>query len=380
MGIRELMRDAVEPIAPPPARSLVAAARFRVRQRRIRHAAVAGGVAALLVVAGLSIGYRHAPPAPARVPVATLPDRPVGTAERISPSCRTGGCVWVLTVAGGARFRLPGPRVAGTVHLRGTGISPDGRWIAYNDGHRLVLRDLTGTTAYRVAGSGPNTAPDKWSQNGRWVMLTIGAEYRNYLRVDLTTGAVDRVRPAALRYSRRLATDIGIDSYALTGDGDIVEVGARQAPSRAPRSRYDMSAARGTLYVVDPTTASVVHTVSVAQLVPYEALRVHGRLTWVADAPPMAVRSDGRYLVEMVANLGTDLNIVDLGTGGIRHARPPMPLTMAGHFQLVRYTDRELVLLGESSELTYTADGSALIGTRSAVRSADTVLPGVNMI
>jgi hypothetical protein len=382
MGIRELMQDAVEPIAPPPAGRLIAAARFRVRRRRIRCAAVGGGVAVLLVAAGLGIGYRHAPPStPTPTPAAAaLPARPVGTAARISPSCRPGGCVWILTVASGARFRLPGPRAKDDLHLHGAGISPDGRWIAYNDGHRSVLRDLTGTTTYRVAGSGPDTTPNEWSQNGRWVMLTIGAGYRNHLRVDLTTGATDRVRPAALRYFRHFYPDFPVDLYTLTGSGDLVEIGAGEAPSRAPRSDYDTTVARGTLYVVDPVTAHLIRTVSVSRLVPYEADEVDGKLAWGADTPPMTVRSDDRYLVTMAADWGTDLTFVDLATGHIRQVSAPVPPTAEGeHYQLTRYTDHELVLLGESVKLTYTAAGTALVDSQGGVsRSADTLMPGVN--
>ncbi|MGH3646564.1 MAG: hypothetical protein ACRDTM_05245 [Micromonosporaceae bacterium] len=246
-------------VYPVGAQALAAAHRRRSVNRYVPLAAAA---VVLILVATVTLWLhgerrRSAPPAQLTVPVVTVDTRSAST-ERLEwlpqnikkpekmPPALPGtkavdrGAVTYVYEAGqtvvpvvltsdGKHYRLPGdlaePPPDGADQAS---LSPDGRWLMMRPNHdTVVLRDLTGTVEYRVAGG---YADPVWAPGGRWVVLSDdGVGYSGetqrepVVRLDLINGDALPfrlpARPAEGTYAPSLVLDTGVVGFGKDARG-----------------------------------------------------------------------------------------------------------------------------------------------------------------
>ncbi|MEU8001215.1 SigE family RNA polymerase sigma factor [Catellatospora sp. NPDC049111] len=112
------------------------------------------------------------PALPERVPAAgeVLPDLPkdrgVGPASLLRADLDGGVMtVQIAAASGWYRLRIAAPEP----HVPTLWLSPDGRWLSWTEQNgQVMLRDLTGTSQRRLAGS-----PSFWSRSGNWLVIDV---------------------------------------------------------------------------------------------------------------------------------------------------------------------------------------------------------------
>ncbi len=391
MALRELFHDAAGSVAAPPTEHLTTAVTARLRRRTMMKATGTGALS-IAVVGAFGTGYlalRPAPPAPLPAagspPVALRTDRALALGSYTAPKCNAGRCVPILTTVDGRRYTLPGPVAKHPDRLAGVGLSPDGRWLVYNQRGEAQLRDLTGTTTYHVRGSGNRGSAYGWSSNGRWALIQPISHNRDGssgsttpIRVDLSTGKQIVIRTPKSRdtldgfFSRGFGSRI-----ALLPSGDLLLGAPGAKPTTPPpawgpsQSSQSPKAGPGTYRVVDPATGAEKRRVTVQDAVHWAGggLTRNGHTTakWNSEMTDVHARSDGRYAAfsfvddPTVRDSGL-LVIADLSNGSVRTVDVAKLARRAGLtgpivYSIQSYTGQALTLLTQTGQIVL--DGNA---------------------
>jgi hypothetical protein len=225
LKLREAM---IRVAAASPALEMPADLFDRARKRR-RVRTAGGALTAIVVLAGMvSLGWvvvqgpptprpaavaqdRHVPGTVARAPgwVADLRDAPLDRAQFAYVEPDAEGRDSRLIVVSGDRYR--------TADLGGT-LSPDGRYLAYEERQSTKLLDVsTGETAMLAEGQ-----PMAWSRGGDSLVL------RRSLGADETEMSVVSVPSGAIIWSFEVVPPCVGHRVALSPDKESVAVGCRQ--------------------------------------------------------------------------------------------------------------------------------------------------------
>lgn len=410
MDVQDLLRDAAEQVWPAQAEDVTRAV-YRQLDRRRRMRIGMAAVAAIAVVAAGVTGQQYwhrSVTAPAASAPALPADRAVGAGARVVPDCVGGRCTPVLTTVDGHSYRLPGPVVPDAHSFTGVGLSPSGRWVAYNSHGAVVLRDLTGTKTVRASGSGNLGGPSAWSANERWVLVQpldrtargLVGPSDTVLRVDLRSGRTMRVHVRKILHLGPV-TDGFNPILSVLPDGLVAYPVAGAKPTGTPTMASPDTLGSGAYKLIDPGAGTVVRTVSADDVnvwTPVGSSHSGGsmKVEWDAQLPgPLVATGDGTRAVvlsEYGSNTDTRTAIafVDLATGqehtvDVTHLLARAGLHDARYWGAIRYTGGRITLLASTSDRhtrwagEVTLDGTAthVLSTRHlGYPAATTVLPG----
>ncbi len=406
MALRELFNEAADAVVASPTESLTSVVSRRLRRRKVLKVAGTGALS-VAVVGAFGAGYlslRPVPPKPlppvGSAAVALRTDRALARGQYITPKCGARTCVPVLTTVDGRRYVLPGPTMKRNQELRGVGLSPDGRWAVYNRGGGAVLRDLTGTTTYRVRGSGELGGVYGWSSNGRWALIQAGFRTKDGgsgisnvpIRVDLKTGQQIAAKTPRFHNVPGSFTSSAYGSQiAVLPSGDLLIGQAGPKPHGQPHGSdpSQPTVGPGIYHIVDPKTGKDRLQVRTDNAVHWSGSvetdgHGHSSVTWDAEMTDVHARSDGRYMVfsfvgdPVVQDSGL-LMVADLSTGAVRTVDVTKLAGMAAHteYAVQSYTSHALTLITSTERIVLDGNAERVLVVHKVPRSSQgAVLPG----
>jgi hypothetical protein len=371
--IRTLLADLADEACPYPDPERAIGAARRYRRRRF---VVVSAVVAVLVAAGAALPLLRSRPVPPGPPIepgypATvtppaqpdkLPSGAVGPADFVYAPCPRD-CAALVVLADGRQYALPTPDRADPVG--GVTMSPNGAWLGWRDGGRVILRNLVTGNSYPVDAA---TDPWYWSPDSRWLLVADqhGINVDDLVLLDVGHGGSQRRVPA-----RRCDAVVGV-----TDDGDILRwVSGGDVPGLLP-----------VLGFCDPATGDMRREVRVtlppeagALLDPGETVNARVAYLGPGDETAILFVTDLRR-AEYAAAIA--LLEVDLGDGHVVNRLdlpvPEVPDGSSGLWAPAAYLPRGVVLLHGLPQRTEIALLDPVTGTRtvvSVVRPHSSVIP-----